>query len=86
MFLSVSFQRMIELTEEHRSKALCFLLHSADISNPAKPWEIHTRWTARIMEEFFQQGDREKQLSLPISPLCDRNTTSIPGSQLGNYN
>ena len=75
--------RVVELTEEHRSKVLCLLLHSADVSNPAKPWEVHTRWTGRIMEEFFEQGDREKQLSLPPSPLCDRNTTNIPESQLG---
>ena len=81
--LSVAIHRVVELTEESRSKVLCLLLHSADVSNPAKPWDIHTRWTARIMEEFFQQGDREKQLSLPPSPLCDRNTTNIPGSQLG---
>ena len=84
VFFCFSLYRILELTEEHRSKVLCFLLHSADISNPAKPWDIHNRWTTRIMEEFFQQGDREKQLSLPPSPLCDRNTTSIPESQLGN--
>lgn len=30
----------------------------ADISNPAKDWELHRQWTSRIMEEFFcQVGD-----------------------------
>jgi len=27
----------------------------ADISNPAKDWELHRQWTSRIMEEFFCQ-------------------------------
>ena len=75
--------RVTELAEEHRSEALSLLLHSADVSNPAKPWEVHTQWTARVMEEFFKQGDREKELSLPVSPLCDRDTTNIPESQIG---
>ena len=29
------------------------------------------------------QGDEEKKLGLPISPLCDRVTTNIPESQVG---
>ena len=33
--------------------------------------------------EFFHQGDLEKQLNLPVSMLCDRDTTSIPKSQPG---
>ena len=31
-------------------------LHMADISNPAKPWEIYQRWLNRVMEEFYHQG------------------------------
>merc|ERR1712039_770116 len=30
-----------------------------------------------------QQGDCEKRLGMPVSPLCDRDTTNIPSSQLG---
>ena len=37
------------------------------------------------MEEFFNQGDQEKELGLDMSPLCDRNTTQIPQSQIGKY-
>jgi len=29
------------------------------------------------------QGDLEKELGLPISPLCDRESTVIPQSQIG---
>uniref|UniRef100_A0A8C2WZB0 Phosphodiesterase n=1 Tax=Cyclopterus lumpus TaxID=8103 RepID=A0A8C2WZB0_CYCLU len=55
-----------------KPKALSLLLHTADISHPSKPWALHSRWTRALMEEFFRQGDREAELVLPFSPLCDR--------------
>ncbi|XP_055331385.1 dual specificity calcium/calmodulin-dependent 3',5'-cyclic nucleotide phosphodiesterase 1A-like isoform X8 [Paramacrobiotus metropolitanus] len=66
-----------------KSKALQLVLHACDISHPAKPWDLHYKWTIGVLEEFFQQGDREKELGLPFSPLCDRQTTVIPQSQIG---
>jgi len=27
----------------------------ADISGPSKEWDLHYRWTERIIEEFYQQ-------------------------------
>lgn len=38
-----------------KPKALSLLLHTADISHPAKCWELHHRWTASLLEEFFKQ-------------------------------
>ncbi|OQV21294.1 Calcium/calmodulin-dependent 3',5'-cyclic nucleotide phosphodiesterase 1C [Hypsibius exemplaris] len=66
-----------------KSKALQLVLHSCDISHPSKPWDMHYRWTIGVLEEFFQQGDREQELGLPFSPLCDRQTTVIAQSQIG---
>lgn len=37
------------------------------------------------MEEFFQQGDLEKESKLPLSFLCDRCTTHIPKSQVSFF-
>ena len=34
------------------------MVHCADLSNPTKPLELYKTWCGRIMEEFFQQGDR----------------------------
>ena len=34
-------------------------------------------------QTFPHQGDKERELDLPISPLCDRNSTNIPESQVG---
>lgn len=34
------------------------------------------------MEEFFRQGDLEKELGLDISPMCDRLTATVEKSQV----
>ncbi|XP_059584675.1 dual specificity calcium/calmodulin-dependent 3',5'-cyclic nucleotide phosphodiesterase 1C isoform X2 [Alligator mississippiensis] len=66
-----------------KPKALSLLLHTADISHPAKAWDLHHRWTMSLLEEFFRQGDKEAELGLPFSPLCDRKSTMVPQSQIG---
>ncbi|XP_062910815.1 dual specificity calcium/calmodulin-dependent 3',5'-cyclic nucleotide phosphodiesterase 1A isoform X2 [Mobula hypostoma] len=66
-----------------KPKALSLLLHTADISHPAKTWDMHYRWTMALLEEFFRQGDKEAELGLPFSPLCDRNSTMVAQSQIG---
>ena len=35
------------------------------------------------MEEFFKQGDKEQEQGLDFSPLCDRQNTMVPQSQIG---
>lgn len=69
-------------TIDLKLKTLSYILHCCDISHPAKEWSIHHRWTMLLIEEFFRQGDLERKLGLDISPLCDRNTTVIPRSQI----
>jgi 3'5'-cyclic nucleotide phosphodiesterase len=71
------------LTKTH---ILGYILHLADISNPAKSTPVASRWADQVLEEFFQQGDKEAELALPISPLCDRRTTSRSQSQTGFIN
>jgi len=66
-----------------KAKALALVLHCADISHPGKPWNIHQIWTQSLMEEFFTQGEKEKELGLPCSPLCDRENTLVAESQIG---
>jgi len=62
---------------------LSFIIHAADISNPTKPLPIYKEWAQRCVDEFFKQGDLEKKMGMPISFNCDRNTVSLPQSQLG---
>lgn len=68
---------------DNRELALEVLLHAADLSNACKPWPLAKAWADCILEEFFAQGDRERTLGRPISPLCDRHTVSRPASQVG---
>mmetsp|Transcript_24572 Transcript_24572/g.68970 ORF Transcript_24572/g.68970 Transcript_24572/m.68970 type:complete len:618 (+) Transcript_24572:96-1949(+) len=75
-----TFQTMYK---EHGWNLLLYMLHLADISNPAKARDIAIRWADCCLQEFFQQGDKEAKLGLAISPLCDRATTEKPQSQIG---
>jgi len=59
-----------------------FLLHAADVSNSAKTEELAIYWSSRVLSEFFLQGDKEKEMGLPISPLCDRDTVNVQESQI----
>ncbi|XP_011405148.2 PREDICTED: calcium/calmodulin-dependent 3',5'-cyclic nucleotide phosphodiesterase 1B-like isoform X2 [Amphimedon queenslandica] len=72
-----------QLQNSEKSSLLCLILHIADISHPGKEWAMHHQWTERIQEEFFRQGDKEQELGLLCSPLCDRATTVVPESQKG---
>lgn len=47
-------------------------LHCSDISNPAKDWNLYTKWTDRVLAEFVAQGDLERSKGMAISPGFDR--------------
>lgn len=61
------------------------MVHCADLSNPTKPLELYRNWVSSIMEEFFQQGDREREQGMDISPMCDRHSATIEKSQVINH-
>ncbi|XP_033936570.1 3',5'-cyclic-AMP phosphodiesterase 4C-like isoform X2 [Pseudochaenichthys georgianus] len=66
-----------------RIQVLQNMVHCADLSNPTKPLEIYRQWTDRIMEEFFTQGDRERDKGMEISPMCDKHNASVEKTQVG---
>ncbi|CAK9825536.1 High affinity cAMP-specific 3',5'-cyclic phosphodiesterase 7A [Anthophora retusa] len=66
---------------DDRHFILQIALKCADISNPCRPWDISRKWSHKVCEEFFRQGDYERRLNLPVTPLCNRHTTSIPKIQ-----
>lgn len=70
---------------EHRHFILQIALKSADISNPCRPWDVSKKWSQKVCEEFFRQGDYERQLNLPVTSLCDRYSTSVPKIQVGFF-
>lgn len=58
-----------------------YMIHLADISNPAKTLPLAIYWAEGALAEFFFQGDLERSSNLPISPLCDRENTNLATSQ-----
>jgi hypothetical protein len=68
---------------ESNELPLEMVVHAADISNVTRPFSIAERWADCVLEEFFQQGDRERKLGMPVSPLCDRRKVSKAASQPG---
>lgn len=66
-----------------RIQVLQNMVHCADLSNPTKPLQLYRQWTDRIMEEFFRQGDRERERGMEISPMCDKHNASVEKSQVG---
>ncbi|XP_050310606.1 cAMP-specific 3',5'-cyclic phosphodiesterase isoform X3 [Anthonomus grandis grandis] len=66
-----------------RIQVLENLVHCADLSNPTKPLPLYRLWVERLMEEFFRQGDKEREANMDISPMCDRHSATIEKSQVG---
>ena len=62
---------------------LNYLIHMADLCHNCKDFSISIVWIKLLSEEFWMQGDKEKEQGLPVSFLCDRNNVDIPSSQIG---
>jgi high affinity cGMP-specific 3',5'-cyclic phosphodiesterase 9 len=76
---------MIDLYKKPENRVLLgkLLLHACDIANLCKPFEISRKWSLLVLEEFFLQGDKEKELNMQVQPLNDRDKVNIPMSQIG---
>jgi 3'5'-cyclic nucleotide phosphodiesterase len=68
---------------EDRTQVLSMGLKCSDLGHSAKETELHEKWTKLVCEEFFNQGDLEKQRGQNVSMYCDRHNTDIPKSQAG---
>ena len=70
-----------EIDENEKQDYMSLVVHSADISNPTKTFYIYFKWAKLVMEEFYLQGDKEKEFG--INCTYDRNKVSLYKSQLG---
>lgn len=75
-------QKAEVLGGEHSQMIANALLHAADIGNPMKPWELCHKIAYLILDEFAVQGDKEKELGMPVSMLNDREKVNRPNSQI----
>lgn len=68
---------------ESRLFILTIALKCADLGNPCRPWDLSKRWSEQICAEFYRQGDFERSLDLPVTPICNRYQASMAKIQTG---
>jgi len=71
-----------EVLGEHSQMIANALLHTADMGNFMKPWDLCFKLAHLVLDEFAAQGDKEKELGIPVSPLNDREKVNRPNNQM----
>ncbi|KAJ3101850.1 cAMP-specific 3',5'-cyclic phosphodiesterase 4D [Phlyctochytrium planicorne] len=69
--------------QESRMTVMEIAMKCADLNNPSKTPDLAGRWCESIMEEFYRQGDCEREIGLPVSQFMDRNNTNVAKCQIG---
>ncbi|CAK4475432.1 unnamed protein product [Aphanomyces euteiches] len=57
----------------------------ADIGHSAKSVKLHGLWSSLIVEEFFLQGDAERDANSEVSPFMDRWAENSAKNQIGFF-
>lgn len=66
-----------------RDLAMAISMTAADLSASTKPWEIQIKTVKVIFEEFYDQGDKEREAGRTPIPMMDRNMPNEqPASQV----
>lgn len=68
---------------DHKVLFMCMLMKWSDLCSCTKPFEIAKRWGRLIIEEFFKQGDEERERGLDVMPLFDRTKVKFVSTQIG---
>jgi 3',5'-cyclic-nucleotide phosphodiesterase len=66
--------------------ALSMAVKMADISNCGRPERLYLKWCSKIADEFYMQGDRERQFGMACSPFMDRMQPAMAKGQIAFMN
>ncbi|CAC5357548.1 PDE9 [Mytilus coruscus] len=69
--------------KDHMDSLKMVLIKACDISNEVRPMEVSEPWVDCLLEEYFNQSDREKSEGLPVAPFMDRDKVTKPTAQIG---
>lgn len=47
--------------DDHRGILVTAIMKCADVSNPTRTFPVAKYWARMVQEEFFMQGDKEKE-------------------------
>ena len=70
------------LTQEECLTILEAVIKTSDLSASVKPFSVSREWSRRITAEFFEQGDMEREVGLPVSKFSDRQKNTFARCQL----
>ena len=69
--------------KNHRRFFMDLIVHAADVSNACKEWNISRSWSLLIQDEFYKQGDHEREIQLASVPaMFDRHSNSMEMGQI----
>ncbi|XP_021359914.1 high affinity cGMP-specific 3',5'-cyclic phosphodiesterase 9A-like [Mizuhopecten yessoensis] len=68
---------------DHVQALKMVFIKCCDISNEVRPMEVSDPWVDCLLEEYFNQSDREKMEGLPVAPFMDREKVTKPTAQIG---
>uniref|UniRef100_A0A3B3QMF8 Phosphodiesterase n=1 Tax=Paramormyrops kingsleyae TaxID=1676925 RepID=A0A3B3QMF8_9TELE len=71
--LATDLKKHFDFLAEFNSKTSISLCKVNDVNNG----DLHLKWTEGIVNEFYEQGDEEASLGLPISPFMDRSSPQL---------
>ncbi|EGD79307.1 cAMP-dependent 3',5'-cyclic phosphodiesterase 4B [Salpingoeca rosetta] len=80
-----SLTEVEEVPDDVRMSLIDCIAKSGDICHLVRPWPVAKAWEDLVMEEFFEQGDYEKQLGMTPDGLFDREKCKVANSQCWFY-
>ncbi|KAI6661198.1 hypothetical protein LOD99_10126 [Oopsacas minuta] len=85
LFQLIKDNKFDDLNSHHKQLLLSMLMTAADLSSITKPFDVQYRVAHHVAEEFWQQGDIEREkLGQAPHPIMDRQKKSeLPKLQVG---